>query len=246
MITTDQIKDLSIIFQMDEYSIFREYLQLVFLSYLYQEKEASKIIFKGGTALRLLFGSPRFSEDLDFSTNCQDSQITRLLKKIVGKISRELPNIKLDPLYKGQEGIRFRIIYNSSEFKYPLSIRLDFHQQKIIKNRQISTLTTRFPVMIFPQIFHLSEERILSEKFKALEFRQKGRDIFDIWWLLSRGIRTGKLKDQIIKRLESIPQTVLVKDLGKFLPRGQKKIIPVLQKEVINWLLINRRSRFRL
>ena len=70
MITTDQIKDLSIIFQMDEYSIFREYLQLVFLSYLYQEKEASKIIFKGGTALRLLFGSPRFSEDLDFSTNC--------------------------------------------------------------------------------------------------------------------------------------------------------------------------------
>ncbi|MEK7622802.1 MAG: nucleotidyl transferase AbiEii/AbiGii toxin family protein [Patescibacteria group bacterium] len=246
MITTDQIKDLSIIFQMDEYSIFREYLQLVFLSYLYQEKEASKIIFKGGTALRLLFGSPRFSEDLDFSTNCQDSQITRLLKKIVGKISRELPNIKLDPLYKGKEGIRFRIIYNSSEFKYPLSIRLDFHQQKIIKNRQISTLTTRFPVMIFPQIFHLSEERILSEKFKALEFRQKGRDIFDIWWLLSRGIRTGKLKDQIIKRLESIPQTVLVKDLGKFLPRGQKKIIPVLQKEVINWLLINRRSRFRL
>ena len=77
--------------------------------------------------------------------------------------------------------------------------------------------------MIFPQIFHLSEERILSEKFKALEFRQKGRDIFDIWWLLSRGIRTGKLKDQIIKRLESIPQTVLVKDLGKFLPRGQKR-----------------------
>ena len=39
MITTDQIKDLSITFQMDEYSIFREYLQLIFLSYLYQEKE---------------------------------------------------------------------------------------------------------------------------------------------------------------------------------------------------------------
>ncbi|MEK7513404.1 MAG: nucleotidyl transferase AbiEii/AbiGii toxin family protein, partial [Patescibacteria group bacterium] len=181
-----------------------------------------------------------------FSTNCQDSQITRLLKKIVGKISRELPNIKLDPLYKGKEGIRFRIIYNSSEFKYPLSIRLDFHQQKIIKNRQISTLTTRFPVMIFPQIFHLSEERILSEKFEALESRIKGRDIFDIWFLLSRGIRTGKLTPRIIKRLESIPQTVLAKDLGKFLPRGQKKIISVLQKEVINWLLPNRRSRFRL
>lgn len=33
----------------------------------YQEKEAEAILFKGGTALRLIYQSPRFSEDLDFS-----------------------------------------------------------------------------------------------------------------------------------------------------------------------------------
>ena len=47
MITKDQIKNLSKTFQIDEFSIFREYLQLVFLSYLYQEKYANKIFFKG-------------------------------------------------------------------------------------------------------------------------------------------------------------------------------------------------------
>ena len=41
--------------------------KLIFLSYLYQEPGSEKLLFKGGTALRIVFKSPRFSEDLDFS-----------------------------------------------------------------------------------------------------------------------------------------------------------------------------------
>ncbi len=242
MITKDQINDLSKTFQIDEYSIFREYLQLVFLSYLYQEKESSKVIFKGGTALRLLFGSPRFSEDLDFSTNCKDSQIAKLLKKVIEKISKEIPDIKLNPLYKGKEGIRFRMSFKNAEFKYPFSIRLDFHQQKIIKNIVVSTLATQFPIIIFPQVFHLSGEGILTEKFKALETRNKGRDIFDIWFLLSKRIHTNGMKNKIIKNLKLFPQSLLEKDLGKFLPKSQKQIIPVLKKEILSLLLTSGRG----
>lgn len=236
MITKDQIKDLSITFQIDEYTIFREYLQLIFLSYLYQEKDSNGVIFKGGTALRLLFGSPRFSEDLDFSTNYQDLQITKLLKKIEEKISRELPEIKITPLYKGKEGIRFRITYSQDGFKYPFSIRLDFHRQELIKNIEVSTLTTQFPIMIFSQILHLSGEGILKEKFEAIETRNKGRDIFDIWFLLSRGTQNENPESKIIENLKSFPQSLLEKDLGKFLPVGQKQIIPVLKKEIIKLL----------
>lgn len=236
MITKDQIKNLSETFQIDEFSIFREYLQLVFLSYLYQEKDANKIFFKGGTALRLLYGSPRFSEDLDFSTNYSDLKITKLLKEIENKINRELPGLIIKSLYKGKEGIRFRIIYSQDDFKYPLSIRLDFHRQKFIPNTQISTLTTQFPLMIFPQISHLSEEGILIEKIETLDARKKGRDVFDIWFLLSKGIHSEKSKDNILKNLESFSQASLEKDLGKFLPRGQKQIISVLKDETIKLL----------
>lgn len=236
MITKDQIKDLSKTFQIDEYSIFREYLQLIFLSYLYQEKNANKVFFKGGTALRLLFGSPRFSEDLDFSTNYSDSEISKLLGKIKGKINRELPGLTIKLLYKGKEGIRFKIIYKQATFKYPFSIRLDFHRQTSILNTQISTLTTQFPIMIFPQVFHLSGEGILTEKFDALETRNKGRDIFDIWFLLSRGIHIEIPKDKIIKNLKLFSQSVLEKDLSKFLPKAQKQIIPNLKEEIIKLL----------
>jgi len=236
MITKDQIKNLSGIFQIDEFSIFREYLQLTFLSYLYQEKEASKIVFKGGTALRLLFGSPRFSEDLDFSTNYNDLEIIKLLKKIEEKINKELSGLTIKSLHKGKKGIRFRITYRQDDFKYPFSIRLDFHRQKSILNTQISTLTTQFPIMIFSQIFHLSGEGILIEKFEALNSRKKGRDIFDIWFLLSKGVKLKSFEDKTIKILKLFPQVVLEKDLGKFLPRSQKQIISSLKDETINLL----------
>lgn len=236
MITKDQIINLSETFQIDEFSIFREYLQLVFLSYLYQEKEANIIYFKGGTALRLLFGSPRFSEDLDFSTSLTDLEIARLLNKIIKKIGRELPGIKLKPLHRGKEGIRYRIIISNSEFKYPFSIRLDFHQQKKIKDTSYSIMTTKFPIQIFPQIFHLTKEGILNEKFMALNSRKKGRDIFDIWFLLSKGIVIEKIDQEVIKNIKLFPQSLLSKDLGKFLPKSQKQIIPNLKMEIVKLL----------
>lgn len=48
-------------------NIIREYAQHLFLSELYQLPGSEKLLFKGGTALRIIYNSPRFSEDLDFS-----------------------------------------------------------------------------------------------------------------------------------------------------------------------------------
>lgn len=173
---------------------------------------------------------------MDFSTNYNDAAITKLIKKIEVKIDRELPNLTIKSLHKGKEGIRFRIIFRNSEFKYPFSIRLDFHRQKSILNTQVSTLTTQFPIMIFPQVFYLSGEGILIEKFEALNSREKGRDVFDIWFLLAKGVTIEKIDKKIIKNIENFPQTLLEKDLGTFLPRSQKQIIPNLKDETINLL----------
>lgn len=239
MITKKQTINLSKAFQIDEFSIFREYLQLVFLSYLYQERQAHKFFFKGGTALRLLFDSPRFSEDLDFSTSFSDKEISKLLAVLEEKMSKELGNLKIVPIYSGKDGIRFRIRYNAVDFKYPLSVRLDFHRTTDIKNTQISTLATKFPITIFPQVFHFSKIGILTEKLQTLETRCKGRDIFDVWYLLSKGVSLTKMKydkDLINKRIKSFSIKTLNTDLGKFLPKNQKTIIPTLQKEVIRLL----------
>ncbi len=48
--------------------VFQEELQKATLVALSREKLFQKIVFQGDTALRLFYGNPRFSEDLDFVT----------------------------------------------------------------------------------------------------------------------------------------------------------------------------------
>jgi|GEM_PF-1905363 len=51
----------------DNFNLAREYLQYYVLYLMYREKIYLDQAFLGGTALRILYGIPRFSEDLDFS-----------------------------------------------------------------------------------------------------------------------------------------------------------------------------------
>ena len=53
--------------QTTELNVAREHCQHLFLSAFYRQAGSEQAMFKGGTALRIVFGSPRFSEDLDFS-----------------------------------------------------------------------------------------------------------------------------------------------------------------------------------
>ena len=44
----------------------KEYLQFPVLAFIYSKKEYQDFIFMGGSALRIIHGLPRLSEDLDF------------------------------------------------------------------------------------------------------------------------------------------------------------------------------------
>ncbi len=68
MISIETLEKLSKQYQIALFpNIVREYFQHLFLAELYKFPDAGKLLFKGGTALRIVYGSPRFSEDLDFS-----------------------------------------------------------------------------------------------------------------------------------------------------------------------------------
>ena len=48
-----------------ERAIVREYLQYKILQAIFESKQASMLSFLGGTALRIVHGNSRFSEDID-------------------------------------------------------------------------------------------------------------------------------------------------------------------------------------
>ena len=66
--------------------IVREEYEMIILKQLFESELGKSFVFKGGTALRLAYGSPRFSEDLDFSVvdNFPKEKLDNLLKALTG------------------------------------------------------------------------------------------------------------------------------------------------------------------
>ncbi|MCG2691737.1 nucleotidyl transferase AbiEii/AbiGii toxin family protein, partial [Microgenomates group bacterium] len=197
MLTEDQIDELSQVFKIDRFSVFREYLQLVFLNELYLLKESVEIFFKGGTAIHLILNSPRFSEDLDFSTLLRKKVIAQTISRAVRKIQTQIPEATLEQLYETGKSIRFKLKYQTALFKYPFRIKIDFQTREKPVFIEKTPLATQFPVPFFPIISRLSDQEILAEKIAALLTRLKGRDFFDLWFLLIKKI---KIDERLIKK----------------------------------------------
>jgi len=243
MITFQQITDLARQFRTDSVTVYREYLQLVFLNCLYQSKKADHVCFKGGTAIRLLFGSPRFSEDLDFDTTYSKKEVTMFVKEVERVMAKEIPGIKILHIYSGKKGVRFRIKLYLSDLKFPLVVRLDFtHVDKI--SATASVLETDFPIVIFPLIYHASAQNVLREKFLALADRNKGRDLFDILYLLRKKtpFSPKSFDKKLLSKIEIYPQSKLERDLRPFLPEAERRTLPVLKNLLIEALQVKGRD----
>jgi predicted nucleotidyltransferase component of viral defense system len=217
MISEIQLEELSQYFKIDKFTIFREYLQILFLNYFYREKLAEKIYFKGRTCLHLFYNSPRFSEDLDFSTTLSSKKIRELLNKTIKTLKIEIPKLSLNFIYRSKNSLRFKIKYQGKLFKYPLTIRLDFSFEKIFLEPNIFSLKTKFPISQFSLISCLKEEEILAEKIRAFLWRKKGRDIFDLWYLLDKGVVINK---ELLKK--KLKTTNLKFDKNSFLKKNQR------------------------
>ena len=101
-----------------------------------------------------------------------------------------------------------------------------------------SIIKTDYPVVFSSFIHHLAREEILAEKIRAVMTREKGRDIYDLWFLLSLGVEINtemvldKLKyyrvdsfdsKELIKRIEGFGQDQFIIDLRPFVPINERE-----------------------
>jgi len=171
--------------------IFREYLQYKILDALYDSPIANKISFLGGTAIRFIHGSSRFSEDLDFDNfDLNYEEFIESSKYIKRKLELdgfvvEIRNIKIaafhcyvkfpDILYQNKltpiksEKILIQVDTMAHGFDYKPDV---FLMNKFGLTKNIS----KTPVDI-----------LLSQKISAVfnRKRTKGRDFFDISYLMA-------------------------------------------------------------
>lgn len=241
MITKAQVAQFAKQFKTNESTVFREYLQVLFLSKLSQHAESKGILFKGGTAVHLIFKAPRFSEDLDFTVTLSDEDFSRVIGEVFDELQRE-ERVEFKEK-KTVTGRRFLLHGLKSTMEFATFINLDFSFREKALEPAHSLIDTPYPILITAYINHLSAEEICAEKVRAILTRRKGRDIYDLWYLLSQGttiraeLVTQKLKYydlssfdvvKLIDRIETFGEKDFVIDLRPFVSIGEREKLPEL------------------
>ncbi len=187
------------------YVVLREYCQGVVLSALTHHKLSPHYIFKGGTCLRFLNQGDRFSEDLDFTIKTLTPELSvTTLTEIVASI-HDGGTVILKPK-KSLAGKRFMLTWATPSLKTDIKIKIDlsFREQDLPVSTSPLTFP-RYPIKSGQMIYHYSAEVILAEKVHALLSRTKGRDLYDIWFLIS--MQTPVNLDLIAKKLSFFGKT---------------------------------------
>jgi predicted nucleotidyltransferase component of viral defense system len=238
--------------KIDLFTVYREYLQLLFLKHFYNKKQSSRIYFKGGTAIRFIFGSFRFSEDLDFSAASGKDTLKELVSDTIKDLKSEGEELRFKKTKTLDDSFGGRLFRELENHSIPLTIKLDFSIREKPIEAETSVVETIFPIVPYPIVSHLSAREILAEKIRAFMTRTQGRDIFDIWFLLSKNIQMDKNIidkkmgiynkhfeiEEFISLLKDFPDKDLKRDLVKFLPLGHRNMVETI-KDLLLKKLIN-------
>lgn len=239
MISQEQIQTLAKKYQTEEVNVWREYFQHLFLSYFYQQSEAGKIYFKGGTALRILYQSPRFSEDLDFSSSLKNIQvIEQAVISTLAEIEREGIQADIQEAKQTTGGYLAAIIFKTNSHKISLQLEISFREGK--KEGEVATVASDF--LPSYTLLHLAQAQLVDEKIKALLTRAKARDFYDLYFILRANLLPAKEKNILADALKTLKQSDVRfgQELKRFLPKSHWSVIrdfsAALEREIKRFL----------
>ncbi len=218
--------------QTTELNVAREYCQHIFLSAFYRQAGSEQVMFKGGTALRIVFGSPRFSEDLDFSGfGTTVDSIENWVLEATGEIEQQGIGVRLEESKTTSGG--YLATLDCHPYDYPVRILIEISLRAQRKGTSKKSTVSGQGMLITPDFLPaytltlLPESLLIEEKLNALLTRGKPRDYFDVYFLLRKGMITAEQKP----RLAEVQQRLLAsrvnfqRELAAFLPRSHHAIL---------------------
>lgn len=225
--------------QTTEVNTRREYIQHLFLNYFYQQPSTNKIFFKGGTALRLVYGSPRFSEDLDFSSKeIAISIIEQEALEVLREIERE--GIKTEIVESKQTSGGYLGIFSFKLAEVTVGLQLEISSRDKEAKGEVVTVAADF-IPAYTVMVLLSEQ-LIGQKIRALRQRQKPRDWYDLYFILRANllpVSQRAVLNQVLLKLKTtkinfsgelklfLPQShwPMIKNFKESLTREIKKFI---------------------
>lgn len=217
--------------------LLREYLQYKILEIIFESKYTTHLCFLGGTCLRIVHGNNRFSEDLDFDNmDLKEDDFQGIANEIEKQLEREGYEVELKAVMKGAwhyhikfPGLLFEEgLSGHSEEKIFIQLdtepqHFDYEPERHILNKFdvfTTILTTPLPLLMAQKIY-----TIINRK------RNKGRDFFDLVFLMSRDIKpdynyldsklsissADAIKEKILDKCDQLNIKEMANDVRPFL-----------------------------
>ncbi len=188
----------------------KEYIQYLVLGLIYNHFKFKKLVFKGGSCLRICYGLPRLSEDLDFDyakKKFSDGFVFDLEKYLSYEIrSKYFPSLET----KIQSTVR---LYLKFPFLHKLGLAEKSESDKLyVKIEADNTILPQASFELTPisklgfnfMVYHYDLPTLMTGKIHALinrlwfkgekqEVDIKGRDYYDLYWFLQNKIKPNWL-----------------------------------------------------
>ena len=200
--------------------VVREEYEMIILKKLYESDQGKSFVFKGGTALRLAYGSPRFSEDLDFTVIKEFSRekMNILFKELENSFTELslIETIQKHYTFFGKFRIKEDFMEQAISIKFEASIRpTDYKEGKDYSLKTLSSSVTNLSVLALVK----NIENIKKDKEGIKPPRP--RDVFDLWFINQDKDKTVKLN------FDQFDRDTLNGGLFKNLPIGVRDMLKI-------------------
>jgi hypothetical protein len=203
MLTRKQIERMSAKNKISLYAQERDYVQAAFLSQLFMRTKG--LVFKGGTCLKIAYGSHRFSEDLDFNSKIEGTQAIEAIRAAADRMRYFGIEAVLRDWRGGASGFCITLSY-----KGPLydgrdgtkgSVRIDVSLRGEDVGEAPLLVDTGYDDVGSAMLIASKLEDIMAEKIRALLVRGTARDLYDMMFIAAKGVKVDR---ELVNRKLSI------------------------------------------
>ncbi len=254
----------------DERQLEKDYLLNLMLKTISINRISNYLEFKGGTALYMLHGLDRFSEDLDFSYMGDASgigaRIDSLIEPVVKDFERSynITKNKGNVLVNDENGLLTSIrseffvegpLFAKTGKRHKIKIDISVRHDLILKPESLSFVSKYYDIGTMV-IYLMPVEELLAEKLCAIMERNETRDIYDAYFMMRRklikydkALFNKKLKlrnekyneKQLVSKIRAMKENRWKEEL-KYLVKGLPKLNEV-KKQLIEALTGERNGK---
>jgi predicted nucleotidyltransferase component of viral defense system len=187
----------------------KDYLQEILLFGLCSGKIGPQLVFRGGTAISKIYGSGRFSEDIDFILASPTSELEDYVEVAIRSLNLRYQTDYKKKAYRNMIRYDLKIkgpiyaVAGNEQAKQTVKIDLNTYERPLIPPKQATRIAVYEDLKPY-SIITADKQELLADKVKSMieRTRPMARDLYDAWLLVKKyGLKQdmGLIKEKMLK-----------------------------------------------